>query len=74
MYPNLELEMVRANITGAQLAKASNMSEGTFSAKRNRKKTAIGERFFTLDEAATIQKTLRSKLSIDKLFEWKDED
>lgn len=68
MFKNLEAEMVLARVTGGELAKELGMSESTFSAKRNSKDS----RGFTLEQALAIKKRLRSKLTLEKLFEWED--
>lgn len=68
MFKNLEAEMVLARVTGGELAKELGMSESTFSAKRNSKDS----RGFTLEQALAIKKRLRSKLTLEKLFEWEE--
>lgn len=68
MFKNLEAEMVLARVTGGELAKELGMSESTFSAKRNSRDS----RGFTLEQALAIKKRLRSKLTLEKLFEWED--
>jgi hypothetical protein len=60
--------MVLARVTGGELAKELGMSESTFSAKRNSRDS----RGFTLEQALAIKKRLRSKLTLEKLFEWED--
>lgn len=68
LFKNLEAEMVLARVTGGELAKELGMSESTFSTKRNSRDS----RGFTLEQALAIKKRLRSKLTLEKLFEWED--
>lgn len=72
MYTNMEAEMVLARVTGGELAAAIGVTESTFSLKRNGKYGKEGKRGFTLNEALTIKRRLRSKLTLEKLFEWED--
>ena len=72
MYPNMEAEMARAQITGKELADELGMSLGTFSAKRNGKVVKDRKNCFSLDDAAAIKRALHSKLPLEALFEWKD--
>ena len=63
MYPNLRAEITRHNLTMAQVADAIGLSVTHFSLKMN------GKYGFTLDEAFAIKKFLKTKLSIDVLFQ-----
>lgn len=72
MYPHLEAEMVMARVTGRELAQAVGMSDSTFSAKRTGKMYKGKRNCFTTADAFAIKKVLRSKLTLEKLFEWED--
>lgn len=63
MYPNLRAEIARHNTTFAEVAEAIGCSVSHFSLKMN------GKYKFTLDEAFTIKKYLKTDLSIDVLFQ-----
>ena len=63
MYPNLRAEIARRKLTMADVAKAIGLSETHFSLKMN------GKYGFTLAEAFAIKKFLKTKLSIDVLFQ-----
>lgn len=63
MFRNLRAEMARVGMTGKELAKEIGITNSTFSTKMN------GKALFSLDEAFKIKKALRSRLSLDVLFE-----
>lgn len=63
MFPNLRAEIARRNLTMAEVADAINVSVTHFSLKMN------GKYGFTLEEAFAIKKFLKTKLSIDVLFQ-----
>lgn len=63
MYPNLRAEITRHNLTMAQVADAIGLSVTHFSLKMN------GKYGFTLEEAFAIKKFLKTKLSLDVLFQ-----
>lgn len=63
MYPNLRAEITRHNLTMAEVANAIGLSVTHFSLKMN------GKYGFTLEEAFAIKKFLKTKLSIDVLFQ-----
>lgn len=72
MYPYLEAEMKEARVTGVELAETIGVTRSTFSLKRRGKYGKNGQHGFTLAEALEIKKRLRSKLSLERLFEWRD--
>ena len=63
MFPYLRAEIARRNLTMAEVADAINVSVTHFSLKMN------GKYGFTLEEAFAIKKFLKTKLSIDVLFQ-----
>lgn len=63
MYPNLRAEITRRNLTMAEVADAIGLSVTHFSLKMT------GRYGFTLAEAFAIKKFLKTKLSIDVLFQ-----
>lgn len=63
MYPNLRAEITRRNIKMADVAEAVGLSETHFSLKMT------GKYGFTLKEAFAIKQFLKTKLSIDELFQ-----
>ncbi len=63
MFPNLRAEIVRKGLTMAEVADAIGLSVTHFSLKMN------GKYGFTLAEAFAIKKFLKTKLSIDVLFQ-----
>lgn len=63
MYPNLRAEIARRNLTMAEVADAIGISVTHFSLKMS------GKYAFTLKQAFAIQKFLKTKLSIDVLFQ-----
>ena len=63
MYPNLRAEITRRNLTFAEVADAIGLSVTHFSLKMN------GRYGFTLAEAFAIKKFLKTKLSLDVLFQ-----
>ncbi len=63
MFPNLRAEIARKNLTMAEVADAIGLSVTHFSLKMN------GKYGFTLAEAFAIKKFLKTKLSIDVLFQ-----
>lgn len=63
MFPNLRAEITRHNLTMAEVADAIGISVTHFSLKMN------GKYGFTLQEAFNIKKFLKTKLSIDVLFQ-----
>ena len=65
MFPNLRAEIARHNLTMAEVANAIGISVTHFSLKMN------GKYPFTLAEAFAIKKFIKTKLSIDVLFQEK---
>ena len=71
MYPNLRAEITRLNLTMAEVVEGIFHESGVqisvthFSLKMN------GKYPFTLDEAFAIKKFLKTKLSLDVLFQQK---
>ncbi len=63
MFPNLRAEIARKGLTMAEVADAIGLSVTHFSLKMN------GKYGFTLAEAFAIKKFLKTKLSIDVLFQ-----
>lgn len=63
MFPNIRAEMARQKITSRELAKKLGMSTSTMSTKLN------GKYPFTLDEAKEIKTALKTKLTVEELFE-----
>lgn len=63
MYPNLRAEIARLGLTMADVAQAIGVSTTHFSLKMT------GKFGFTLAEAFAIKKFLKTKLSIDELFQ-----
>ena len=63
MYPNLRAEIARHNLTMAEVADAIGLSVTHFSLKMT------GKYGFTLAEAFAIKQFLKSKYSIDVLFQ-----
>ena len=63
MFPNLRAEITRKGLTMAEVADAIGLSVTHFSLKMN------GKYGFTLAEAFAIKKFLKTKLSIDVLFQ-----
>lgn len=69
MYPNLRAEITRRNLTMAEVVEGILKESGVqisithFSLKMN------GKYGFTLEEAFAIKKFLKTKLSIDELFQ-----
>lgn len=62
MYPNLNAELARKDVTNAQLAKILGLSPSTVSQKRN------GLFDFTLKEAKAIKHFLKVELPLEELF------
>ncbi len=62
MHRVLRGEMVKANITIAKLARLIGVTEKTLRNKIN------GDTNFTLPEAITIRKLIKSKMSLEDLF------
>lgn len=62
MYPNLNAEMARRNITQADLAEKLDRTRATMSLKLS------GKAPITLDEAFAIKEALRTRLTLDVLF------
>ena len=65
MFPNLRAEIARHNLTMAEVANAIGVSVTHFSLKMN------GKYEFTLREAFAIKKFIKTKLTIDVLFQEK---
>lgn len=63
MYPNLNAELARKNVTNGELAKVLGLSPSTVSQKRN------GLFDFTLKEAKAIKHFLKLNLPLEELFE-----
>ena len=63
MYPNLRAEFSRRGLTFANVADAIGVSVTHFSLKM------CGKYGFTLEEAFAIKKYLKTKLSLDVLFQ-----
>lgn len=63
MFPNLRAEIARRKLKMADVAEAIGLSETHFSLKMN------GKYGFTLAEAFAIKTFLKTKLSIDVLFQ-----
>ena len=63
MFPNLRAEITRRNVKMADVAEAIGLSETHFSLKMT------GKYGFTLREAFAIKQFLKTKLSIDELFQ-----
>lgn len=63
MYPNLRAEIVKHGLTMAEVADAVGISVTHFSLKMN------GKYGFTLEEAFAIKAFLKTRLSIDVLFQ-----
>ena len=63
MFPNLRAEITRRNLTMAEVADAIGLSVTHFSLKMN------GKYGFTLSEAFAIKSFLKTKLSLDVLFQ-----
>lgn len=63
MFPNLRAEITRRNVKMADVAEAIGLSETHFSLKMT------GKYGFTLKEAFAIKQFLKTKLSIDELFQ-----
>jgi DNA-binding XRE family transcriptional regulator len=63
MYPNLNAELARKNVTNAELAKVLGLAPGTVSQKRN------GAFYFTFKEAVAIKKHLNVDMPLEELFE-----
>lgn len=61
-FKNLEIEMIRANITRKNMAQKLGVSYNTMSNKINNLKP------FTREEMFKIKEILKSKLSLDLLF------
>lgn len=67
MYPNLEAEIARKDITKTEIADGINMPRSTFTQK-------IGGKFeFTVGEAKRIQKKYFPEYSIEYLFKKRGE-
>ncbi len=67
LYPNLKAEMARCGLTGGAAAKALGKNPGTFSAKLNEPSR------FRLDEAIRLRDRFFPGMSLDYLFERKEE-
>lgn len=65
MFPNLNAEMARKNITRASLANKIHKTPTTLSLKLN------GKAPITLSECMEIKEALETDLSVDYLFETK---
>ena len=63
MYPNLNAEIARKNLTNAQLAKVLGLTSSTVSQKRN------GLFDFTLKEAKALKHFLKVNIPLEELFE-----
>ena len=63
MYPNLNAELARKDVTNGELAKVLGLSPSTVSQKRN------GLFDFTLKEAKAIKHFLKVNLPLEELFE-----
>ena len=63
MFPNLRAEITRRNVKMADVAEAIGLSETHFSLKMT------GKYGFTLREAFAIKQFLKTKLTIDELFQ-----
>lgn len=63
MFPNLRAEIARLGLTYAEVAKGIGRSESQFSLKMS------GKTGWTLADAVAVKKFLKTKLSIDVLFE-----
>lgn len=68
MYPNLNAEMSRLGIEQKDIAKCINKGPDAVSLKMN------GKRVWLLEEAKKIRKTFFNTLTIEYLFETKDEN
>ena len=62
MYPNLRLEMIKANISIVSLAGPIGVSEKTL---RNKIK---GETDFTWKEALTVRRIVNPQMSMEEMF------
>ena len=62
IYPNLRAEMAKQKISQAELADELGKTHPTMSLKLN------GKTPITLDEAMSIKKALKTRLSLDALF------
>ena len=62
MFPNLEAEIARFNLSNADCAKVCDITEKSFSNKRT------GKTEFTLSEMLSLQKYLFNKCSLEYLF------
>lgn len=63
MYPNLNAEMARHNITRGELGEAIGWAPSTTSNKLN------GKADITLNEAKEIKRIVKTELPIEELFE-----
>lgn len=68
MYPNLKAEMARKGVTGGMLANVLDITESTFSQKLNRKSD------FSFGEAIQIKSFLKSELTLEELFQERDNE
>lgn len=62
IYPNLRAEMAKQGISQAELADKLGRGKPTMSLKLN------GKAPITLDEALSIKKALKTRLSLEALF------
>ena len=62
IYPNLRAEMAKQGISQAELADKLGKGKPTMSLKLN------GKSPITLDEALSIKKALKTRLSLEALF------
>ena len=67
MYKNLRAEMIRADLDVSSLAKKCGMKQGTLYSRLK------GSTPFSLDEACRIKSALGVGLSLEELFEKKEE-
>ena len=69
MYPNLRAEITRRNLTMADVVEGIFKESGVQISVTHFSLKMTGKYPFTLDEAFAIQKFLKTKLSIDVLFQ-----
>ncbi len=62
MYPQIDIELVKARMNRKKLAEKSGISYNTLLLK------LAGKSIITLDESFAIKKALKTSLSIERLF------
>lgn len=69
MYPNLRAEIARRNLTFAEVVEGIGKESGVPISITHFSLKMTGKYGFTLDEAFAIKKFLKTKLSLDVLFQ-----